>query len=144
MEKRGFVITIVLVLLFVSIVPYLDEMVSGKAIKVVRFNGPGVNTQLVGPMKVLCIPGKTKLCPLQEGVCAGAKEMCTMQGIWEGCDGDEYGPKWEDSFELTCNDGLDNDCDIVYDDKINNPVNPDPDCQGSPGCKITNAYWDIT
>jgi hypothetical protein len=96
-----------------------------------------------GLYKLECKPGKTKLCPLQEGVCAGAFEICTFQGRWEGCGVNEYGLDWEDSFELTCDDGLDNDCDIVYDDEANNPVSPDPDCPPPPGCEITNAYWEI-
>ncbi len=52
------------------------------------------------------------LCPLQEGVCAGARDVCDG-GAWQGCSSSSYGRDYE-AIELRC-DNLDNDCDGTVD-----------------------------
>ncbi|MDF1565864.1 MAG: MopE-related protein [Deltaproteobacteria bacterium] len=54
------------------------------------------------------------LCPLQEGVCAGARQVCAGASGWLACNAGSYGADYEVS-EISC-DGLDNDCDGVTDD----------------------------
>jgi len=54
-------------------------------------------------------------CPLQLGVCAGARRACTGAGGWGACAGTaSYGASYEAS-ETAC-DSLDNDCDGVVDE----------------------------
>jgi hypothetical protein len=60
----------------------------------------------------LCPEGAQKNCPNQIGVCAGSKEVCINE-VWSGCNLENYqlnNPLFEEK-ELSCNDGLDNDCD---------------------------------
>ncbi len=54
-------------------------------------------------------------CPMQLGVCTGAKRSCDGGAGWGACAGvPSYGPDYEAS-EVSC-DGLDNDCDGVIDE----------------------------
>jgi len=46
-------------------------------------------------------------CLLQQGVCAGAFEVCLPGAFWGGCD---YGPDYTEGQDALC-DTLDNDCD---------------------------------
>lgn len=55
-----------------------------------------------------CSTGETRLCPLQQGVCAGSIQTCT-DGEWPQCNYGAVGETYEDPEE-SC-DGLDNDCD---------------------------------
>ena len=74
-----------------------------------------------------CTPGTTRLCPLQLGVCNGVQEVCTPLGTWPGCN---YGGNYEFT-ELSCNDGLDNDCDGEKDwdtQGIRGPEHGDDNC----------------
>jgi hypothetical protein len=67
------------------------------------------------------------LCGL--GVCGppnNTPSSC-FDGVETAC---QPGPADEPGMEMTCNDGLDNDCDGVFDDVTNNPATPDPDCTG--------------
>jgi len=52
-------------------------------------------------------------CPLQEGVCAGAMQVCRGTAGWE-CDAETYGADYEQE-ETSCDD-LDNDCDGLTDE----------------------------
>jgi hypothetical protein len=49
------------------------------------------------------------LCPLQLGVCAGARQICTGSGGFLTCSTVNYGIRYE-AVEVSC-DGFDNDCD---------------------------------
>ncbi len=57
-------------------------------------------------------------CPLQDGVCAGAFQVCSNGG-WSSCDGSAYGANYE-AVESSC-DGLDNDCDGATDEDLTAP-----------------------
>lgn len=57
---------------------------------------------------VACTDGETRLCPLQDGVCAGSEETCTGD-VWPGCDYSVL-VGYEEP-EASCDDQLDNDCD---------------------------------
>ena len=72
-----------------------------------------------------CIEDATRACANQTGVCFGFQETCSG-GSWPGCGATEYGGNYE-ATELTCNDGLDNDCDGSTDCA-------DPDCDLSSPC----------
>jgi len=65
-----------------------------------------------------CGDGETRLCTDQLGVCEASEELCE-EGIWPGCDYVDV-PGYE-PVEVSCWDGLDNDCDGVADGE-------DPDC----------------
>ena len=59
----------------------------------------------------------TQLCDLQNGVCAGSTKYCSEPTGWQTCSGQDYSaysPDYE-SYEISCNDGLDNDCDGLID-----------------------------
>ncbi|MBU1198325.1 MAG: putative metal-binding motif-containing protein [Nanoarchaeota archaeon] len=60
----------------------------------------------------ICDLNTTQLCPLQDGVCEGAFQLC-LGDSWTEC---YYGPYYEDP-EATC-DGLDNDCDTSIDEGL--------------------------
>ena len=51
-------------------------------------------------------------CPLQQGVCAGAAEVCLGAAGWGGCD---YGPAYTADLDAAC-DQLDTDCDGATDE----------------------------
>ncbi len=68
-------------------------------------------------------------CPLQQGVCSGAKQTCSG-GVWQSCD---YGPFYDGSNEKTCSDGRDNDCDSFADSS-------DDDCRQSCEDKDSDGY----
>ncbi len=59
-------------------------------------------------------------CEFDLGVCAGAtaSRICGGASGWSACD---YGPDYQAGSEITCDDGLDNDCDGLTDSE-------DPDC----------------
>jgi len=81
----------------------------------------------------ICTDGETQNCPNQIGACAGTQETCTG-GAWPGCNAATYlanNGAYEDTTELTCTDGEDNDCDGDTDcDDI-------ADCSANPACIIT-------
>lgn len=54
------------------------------------------------------------LCPLDWGVCSGARMTCGGAAGWLACTEGGYGPHYE-PVEVTC-DGLDNDCDGTVDE----------------------------
>ncbi|MCX6799201.1 MAG: hypothetical protein NTW59_03845 [Candidatus Diapherotrites archaeon] len=60
-----------------------------------------------------CTDGQQRDCPLQFGVCTGAKETCS-NGAWPGCTAATYGPSYE-ATEASCADLQDNDCDNKFD-----------------------------
>jgi len=84
-------------------------------------------------------------CPLQDGVCAGSEQVCTVN-VWPGCDYSFYSPDYEET-ETSCTDGLDNDCDSYADcddvdcfmtcteqncvDGLDNDEDGDTDCEDS-------------
>jgi len=77
-----------------------------------------------------CTDGQTQACPNQTGVCAGAQETCTG-GAWPGCDTATYtahNANYEDTTELTCSGGEDNDCDGDTD------CGDVADCAADPAC----------
>ncbi len=77
----------------------------------------------IGETGGTCTDEETQSCPFQNGVCSGSLQTCTG-GSWPGCD---YTPISEyELTEITCNDGLDNDCD-------GNTDTADSNCQIS-GC----------
>ena len=51
-----------------------------------------------------CAGSQQRDCPLQQGVCAGAKETCT-NGEWPGCGAAAYGPLHE-ATETSCSDRM--------------------------------------
>ena len=59
--------------------------------------------------------GLQKDCPLQKGVCSGAKVTCSA-GSFSECGASEYGPNFE-RREMS-DDGKDNDCDGVVDNYV--------------------------
>ena len=64
----------------------------------------------------ICDSGQMRLCPNQNGVCVGAQETCA-QGMWLGCTTSNYqshSANYQVS-ENSCNDDLDNDCDVEFD-----------------------------
>lgn len=77
---------------------------SAGAITVYCYNFP---VPSAGPTQ--CADGQQRDCPLQQGVCAGAKETCTA-GTWPGCNAASYGALYE-ATETSCADLYDNDCD---------------------------------
>lgn len=62
----------------------------------------------------LCTSGTPKDCSLQQGVCFGAQQTCTINGDWPGCDYLTYNSSYEET-EASCSDGFDNDCDGLVD-----------------------------
>ena len=70
-------------------------------------------------------------CDNQEGVCSGSTKTCEGSAGWEDCSRTSYGPNYE-SPEITCGDGLDNDCDGANDCV-------DSDCVGKTGSKGENC-----
>jgi len=80
-----------------------------------------------------CTDGEQGDCPLQFGVCAGAKETCT-NGAWPGCNAATYGALYE-TTETNCADLQDTDCDGKVDCD-------DEDCSGSEGCKVYATTYD--
>jgi cysteine-rich repeat protein len=57
-----------------------------------------------------CTAGAKRDCSNQQGVCAGAKETCSILGQWPGCDYSTISGHYV-SEAGHCLDGLDNDCD---------------------------------
>jgi len=57
-------------------------------------------------------------CPMQLGVCAGSVKSCGGVSGWLACTAANYGPNYE-STEVSCSDGLDNDCNNLAD--VNDP-----------------------
>jgi hypothetical protein len=53
-------------------------------------------------------------CPLEWGVCSGARMICGGTSGWLACGSESYGPYYE-PVEVSC-DGLDNDCDGEVDE----------------------------
>lgn len=95
-----------------------------------------------------CTPGEKRDCPLQEGVCADAQEICKNTdsdwpdvGGWPGCTASDYrkaaeantGSEKYEPDEDTC-DKLDNDCDGDKDEGCDedkdNYCSMDFDCSG--------------
>ena len=71
-----------------------------------------------------CIDNETRPCENQDGVCYGMHETCTASS-WPGCD---YSTLQDfEMIEVTCDDGLDNDCDGLKDCF-------DPDCSEKQEC----------
>ncbi len=70
-------------------------------------------------------------CPVQTGVCAGAKRRC-VSGVWQECDATTYlenNAAYEEGTETKC-DNLDNNCD-GFTDVI--PAEFRPDCEKTLG-----------
>ncbi|MEJ2267746.1 MAG: LamG domain-containing protein, partial [Nanoarchaeota archaeon] len=65
-----------------------------------------------------CPSGVQRDCLNQLGVCLGSKELC-VNNEWAGCTTETFETNSEDyeEIEITCNDGLDNDCDGLTDDE---------------------------
>jgi len=99
------------------------------AINVYCYNFP-----ILGSGPAQCTNGQQRGCPLQQGICAGAKETCAG-GTWPGCNAATYGALYE-TTETSCTDLRDNDCDGKTDCD-------DADCSGSDDCKIyaTTNDW---
>lgn len=64
-------------------------------------------------------------CPLQQGVCAGARHACVGGKVEFACTEASYGPDWE-PVETRCGDGLDNDCDGRVDAAPGDGGTPNP------------------
>jgi hypothetical protein len=71
--------------------------------------------------------------------CSVGEGDCTSVGVYV-CSADKTGivcaatPQLgtpEGPAGITCRDGIDNDCDGLYDSKTTNPTNPDPDCDSA-------------
>ena len=87
-----------------------------------------------------CAPGETKLCPfadVAESVCYGATQRCSESGLWYGCPSSIYGSNYiggaesfTDNWRTVCTDGLDNDCDGVYDKAMIDGTCPRGTCDG--------------
>jgi hypothetical protein len=103
----------------------------------VSFKKAGVNQE--SPAYERCnynIPELDGPCENDKGVCDGQRKVCWYPGMYHSvCDKDDYefnNPDYEDGHEITCDDGLDNDCDGTYDFPSLSP-NPDVmDCQEGP------------
>lgn len=67
-----------------------------------------------------------ELCPLQQGVCAGAQRGCSV-GLPTSCNYGSDELRYEPNKETLCTDVLDNDCDGKTD-------TDDPDCIGDVVC----------
>jgi hypothetical protein len=153
MEKRGFWLTILLILGIAIFVPAIDDTIDGmismdtpsKVGPSVSFQKAGVNAQ--SPAHDMCdytIPELGDYCENGNGVCDGQRKVCRVTGGPYGyypleCTAYDYGfnnNDYEDGHELTCDDGLDNDCDGSYDfPSLSN--NPDvEDCQEGPSGNV--------
>ena len=71
-----------------------------------------------------CEENASRLCSLQEGVCAGAAQTC-LSNVWSTCDYFTYSSDYEPS-ETSC-DGIDNDCDGNIDEGLTNLYYSDND-----------------
>jgi len=67
----------------------------------------------VGDASCICVPGETKSCPNQAGVCAGSIQTCNLYGQWPGCDYSLVQGYVEN--DTSC-DNMDNDCDGLVDE----------------------------
>lgn len=83
------------------------------------------------PYCFVCTPGERKNCPKQNGVCSGAREKCTSNGQWPGCNDADYLAYNSDyqSTETKC-DSLDNDCDGSADEGLTTAYYQDSDSDG--------------
>ncbi len=70
-------------------------------------------------------------CPLQEGVCGGARMTCGGSSGWLPCGAVEYGPYYQ-PVEDRC-DGVDNDCDGMTDEDV--------DCDDGIDCTLDQCSW---
>jgi hypothetical protein len=149
MEKRGSLLAVLLILCAAMFASNVNENIDGmismdtpsKVGPSVSFQKAGVNAQ--SPAHEMCdytIPELDGPCENSNGVCDGQRKVCRVTGGPYGyypleCTAYDYAfgnPDYEDKHEITCDDGLDNDCDGTYDfPSLSN--NPDmEDCQEGP------------
>ena len=113
------------------------ESLSGLMHTITGSGGGGGTTTSVGAGQQECQNGQTQNCSLQQGVCVGSFETCT-NNVWPGCTSSNYGLNYEVT-EISCSDGLDNDCDGNADGEDydcpaycgNNIIGPGEQCDGS-------------
>jgi len=79
-----------------------------------------------------CTSGMQGNCTNQVGVCRGSSQTCGGDGYWPGCNSSNYNYSGNyEEAELSCSDGLDNDCDGLVDCD-------DSTCSSNPGCLSPN------
>ena len=77
-----------------------------------------------------CVGQSSVNCPLQNGVCSGARVSRNPDGTYPTCDTafyTNYNPAYQYNQETACNDNLDNDCDGLADCQ-------DSNCNTAPNC----------
>ncbi|HLD58864.1 MAG TPA: hypothetical protein VI977_04465 [archaeon] len=110
------------------------------AINYIDQHGYSKTVGINGLGKINCCPGSAacsgneqKNCPLQSGVCSGAKQTCSSE-TWPGCNAASYGALYE-TAEASCADLQDNDCDNKFDCS-------DEDCASTLSCELICTTHD--